>query len=186
MLVYLFLNTTNKLTIQLTNKMSNKSNKSINNKKTINLIQTVLSPYFYFTLELYKGYGTNKDLLPEIEDLTCLDFKQTDNNDNNKNINEDQLLNEIKALGLNLGSVNIYSVKNKGRFISINLNKCAKKIYVIYHSILQASNVFTSDGTKVLDIIEKMKQKYSDVNDGEWNYRVLVEEELFEGSLIVS
>lgn len=167
--------------------MSNKSNKSINNREIIQAIETILSPHYHFTLEFYKSYKGNNNLLPNIDDLTCLDFIKTNTNEDDiKKCDEQQLLNNINNSGLYLGSVNIYSVKNKGRFISINLNKCAKKIYVIYHSILQASNVFTSDGSKVLDIIEKMKQKYSDVNDGEWNYRVLVEEELFEGSLIVS
>ena len=55
-------------------------------------------------------------------------------------------------------------------------------IYVIYHSELEDTNVFTTDKNKIFELIEKMKNEYKDT-DGEWKYRTLVEGELFDADM---
>ena len=59
------------------------------------------------------------------------------------------------------------------------------KIYLIYHAILEDTNIFTTDETKIQEIIQQQIRKYSFSNEKDcgWNWIKIVEETEFKGDL---
>ena len=55
-------------------------------------------------------------------------------------------------------------------------------IYVIYHKSFENTNVFTTDESKIPEIIRMLTEKY-DETEGEWRYRKLVENKEFEADM---
>jgi hypothetical protein len=49
------------------------------------------------------------------------------------------------------------------------------KIYVIYHSQLEDTNVFTTNKDEITDIIKSLMEKYPDTKFEEWSVRKLKE-----------
>ena len=60
-------------------------------------------------------------------------------------------------------------------------------IYVIYHILFSDANIFTTDKTKIPEIIQQQIQKYPFSNEPmyEWRWREIVEETEFVGELAV-
>ena len=57
-------------------------------------------------------------------------------------------------------------------------------IYVIYHTAYENSNIFTTDKTKIPEIIQRQIEKYpSWFEDGDWKWREIVEETEFQGDI---
>jgi hypothetical protein len=55
-------------------------------------------------------------------------------------------------------------------------------IFVIFHDTFDGTNIFTTDETKIPQIIKKMEKKYEDTN-GQWHYRKITEGEEFEAEM---
>ena len=55
-------------------------------------------------------------------------------------------------------------------------------IYVIFHLQFDNSNVFTTDESKITEIIQRLTKKYEDT-DGQWRWRQIVEEEEFDAEM---
>jgi hypothetical protein len=55
-------------------------------------------------------------------------------------------------------------------------------IYVIFHLTFENSNVFTTDESKITEIIQRLTKKYEDT-DGQWRWRKIVEEEEFDAEM---
>ena len=55
-------------------------------------------------------------------------------------------------------------------------------IYVIFHLTFENSNVFTTDESKITEIIQRLTEKYEDT-DGQWRWRKIVEEEEFDAEM---
>ena len=55
-------------------------------------------------------------------------------------------------------------------------------IYVIFHLTFENSNVFTTDESKITEIIQRLTKKYKDT-DGQWRWRKIVEEEEFDAEM---
>jgi hypothetical protein len=55
-------------------------------------------------------------------------------------------------------------------------------IYVIYHNTYENANVFTTDETKIEEIIQKLMRKYEGTA-GEWKCRKLIENRNFEADM---
>lgn len=55
-------------------------------------------------------------------------------------------------------------------------------IYVIYHRTYENTNVFTTDESKIYEMIRKLEEKYEET-DGEWSYMKLVENVEFEACM---
>jgi len=60
-------------------------------------------------------------------------------------------------------------------------------IYVIYHILFEDTNIFTTDKTKIQEIIQQQINKYPFSNEPgyEWRWREIVEETEFQGELAV-
>jgi hypothetical protein len=52
-------------------------------------------------------------------------------------------------------------------------------IFIIYHSELEDTNIFTTDQTKISEIIKQMETKYPDTN-GQWKYKTIIEGKEFQ------
>lgn len=57
-------------------------------------------------------------------------------------------------------------------------------IYIIYHTAYEDTNIFTTDKTKIQEIIQRQTEKYPlSIEDGDWKWREIVEETEFQGDL---
>ena len=56
------------------------------------------------------------------------------------------------------------------------------RIYVIYHSTFENTNIFTTEINKIFTLIEIQENKYPETK-GEWSYREIAEEEEFDADM---
>jgi len=56
------------------------------------------------------------------------------------------------------------------------------RIYVIYHSTFENTNIFTTEINKIFTLIDIQENKYPETK-GEWSYREITEEEEFDADM---
>jgi len=99
----------------------------MNNQEKIDLVSSIVNPYFNFNMN--DMYGDRGGPIPKIEEIKYLFFKEDGTNERLKidRKKEEELVNEV--INLNIGNVQIFKVNAFGKFICIELkNDCEMNI----------------------------------------------------------
>ena len=93
-----------------------------------------------------------------------------------------EILNRKKTR-LNYSGDKYWQIKLfQGRYDTIKNETKPINIYVIYHKTFENTNIFTTDESKITEIINKQTEKNEDTI-GEWKYRTIVENIEFQADM---